>query len=204
MIPGMSGRLGSGTANTCGCELGWDALTMMPPLAVDDDDDPSPPKIIDPSSPPDDSLALDDTNAFFTLFSPILPADVVPNSSKSAREENARAARPPRPSPPLVIHLASARTLAVAVTDVIDDDDDGSRATLERHARAHSRRTARAALDMSTSMQSKSKVKSIHRQSLTTTNTTNTTNATSVSRSTGRPSASGPTRVASVSDATSE
>ena len=131
---------------------------MMPPLAVDDDDDPSPPKIIDPSSPPDDSLALDDTNAFFTLFSPILPADVVPNSSKSAREENARAARPPRPSPPLVIHLASARTLAVAVTDVIDDDDD-SRATLERHARAHSRRTARAALDMSTSMQSKSKVK---------------------------------------------
>tara|TARA_B100000287_G_scaffold187295_1_gene177114 strand:+ start:2731 stop:3342 length:612 start_codon:yes stop_codon:yes gene_type:complete len=203
MIPGMSGRLGSGTANTCGCELGWDALTMMPPLAVDDDD-PSPPKIIDPSSPPDDSLALDDTNAFFTLFSPILPADVVPNSSKSAREENARAARPPRPSPPLVIHLASARTLAVAVTDVIDDDDDDSRATLERHARAHSRRTARAALDMSTSMQSKSKVKSIHRQSLTTTNTTNTTNATSVSRSTGRPSASGPTRVASVSDATSE
>ena len=147
MIPGMSGRLGSGTANTCGCELGWDALTMMPPLAVDDDD-PSPPKIIDPSSPPDDSLALDDTNAFFTLFSPILPADVVPNSSKSAREENARAARPPRPSPPLVIHLASARTLAVAVTDVIDDDDD-SHATLERHARAHSRRTARAALDMS-------------------------------------------------------
>ena len=132
---------------------------MMPPLAVDDDD-PSPPKIIDPSSPPDDSLALDDTNAFFTLFSPILPADVVPNSSKSAREENARAARPPRPSPPLVIHLASARTLAVAVTDVIDDDDD-SHATLERHARAHSRRTARAALDMSTSMQSKSKVKSV-------------------------------------------
>ena len=168
------------------------------------DDDPSPPKIIDPSSPPDDSLALDDTNAFFTLFSPILPADVVPNSSKSAREENARAARPPRPSPPLVIHLASARTLAVAVTDVIDDDDD-SRATLERHARAHSRRTARAALDMSTSMQSKSKVKvQSHRQSFTTTNTTNTTNATSVSRSTGRPSASGPTRVASVSDATSE
>ena len=175
---------------------------MMPPLAVDDDD-PSPPKIIDPSSPPDDSLALDDTNAFFNLFSPILPADVVPNSSKSAREENARAARPPRPSPPLVIHLASARTLAVAVTDVIDDDDD-SHATLERHARAHSRRTARAALDMSTSMQSKSKVKSVYRQSSTTTNATNATNATSVSRSTGRPFASGPTRVASVSDATSE
>jgi len=138
MIPGMSGRLGSGTANTCGCELGWDALTMMPPLVDDDDDDPSPPKIIDPSSPlDDDSLALDDTNAFFPRFSPILAADVAPNSSKSAREENA-----PRDAAPL--NLESARE---PVTDDTDDDDD-ARATLERHARSNSRRTARAALDI--------------------------------------------------------
>lgn len=117
---------------------------MMPPLAVDDDDDdPSPPKIVDPSSPLDaDSLALDDTNAFFPLFSPILAGDVAPNSSKSAREENA-----PRDAAPL--NLESAREHVTDADDTDDtDDDEDARATLERHARSNSRRTARAALDI--------------------------------------------------------
>jgi len=117
----------------------------MPPLAVDDDDDdPSPPKIVDPSSPLDaDSLALDDTNAFFPLFSPILAGDVAPNSSKSAREENA-----PRDAAPLNLESAREHGTDAADTDDDDDDDDDARATLERHARSNSRRTARAALDI--------------------------------------------------------
>ena len=77
MIPGMSGRLGKGTASTCGCELGCDALTMIPPddaespNALDDDDDDEP---IDPVDPSPSTL---DTNAFLARLV------LVPNASAS-------------------------------------------------------------------------------------------------------------------------
>jgi len=77
MIPGMSGRLGKGTASTCGCELGCDALTMIPPddaespNALDDDDDDDP---VDPVDPSPSTL---DTNAFLVRLV------LVPNASAS-------------------------------------------------------------------------------------------------------------------------
>ena len=55
IIPGMSGLRGRGTANTCGCELGCPAPTMMPPVTVDAFDafDPSPSLASPPSASPE-------------------------------------------------------------------------------------------------------------------------------------------------------
>jgi len=101
IIPGMSGLRGRGTANTCGCELGCPAPTMMPPVTVDDDAFDPPSLASPPSASPESARratrkpnAEDEDEAPSTSVARLA---AVPSARSRRPEEHLR---PSRSNPP--------------------------------------------------------------------------------------------------------